>query len=238
MKVKFLLAFLLISFIANQSYIQSQTLNYQEIFGEDWKNAEEFLRINEPWIKVSLEKYNINYQEAISIIFPELVRYSALLDKMEITLLKALYINLGKKYANFSIGRFQMKPSFAEQIRKEAPGIMGRRSHKLVRDSVDFENERSFRASVVDDLEDTRTELNYLILFIKICEKRFELRKMTTDERIKFLATAYNYGFFNSLDDIEKMTEKKFFNTKIISSDKYSYADISLYWYCNNLPAR
>ena len=102
-------------------------------------------------------------------------------------MLKALYINLGKKYANFSIGRFQMKPSFAEQIRKEAPGIMGRRSHKLVRDSVDFENERSFRASVVDDLEDTRTELNYLILFIKICEKRFELRKMTTDERMSNL---------------------------------------------------
>jgi hypothetical protein len=226
------------SFIAGHCYILSQTLNYQEIFGQDWTNAEEFVRVNEPWIKVNLEKYNINYKEAISIIFPELVRYSALLDKMEITLLKALYINLGKHYANFSIGRFQMKPSFAEEIRKEAPGIMGRRSHKLVRDSIDFEDERSFRASVVDDLEDTRTELNYLIVFIKICEKRFELRKMTEDERIKFLAAAYNYGFFNSMDDIEKMTEKKFFTTKVLGSDKYSYSDISLYWYYNNLAAR
>jgi hypothetical protein len=226
------------SFIAGHCYILSQTLNYQEIFGQDWTNAEEFVRVNEPWIKVNLEKYNINYKEAISIIFPELVRYSALLDKMEITLLKALYINLGKHYANFSIGRFQMKPSFAEEIRKEAPGIMGRRSHKLVRDSIEFEDERSFRASVVDDLEDTRTELNYLIVFIKICEKRFELRKMTEDERIKFLAAAYNYGFFNSMDDIEKMTEKKFFTTKVLGSDKYSYSDISLYWYYNNLAAR
>ena len=38
------------------------------------------------------------------VIFPELVRYSAIRDKMEITLLKTLYRNLGEDYADFSVG--------------------------------------------------------------------------------------------------------------------------------------
>ena len=43
----------------------------------------------------------------MSVVFPELVRYSALRDKMEITLLKALYINVGRDYANFSLAIFR-----------------------------------------------------------------------------------------------------------------------------------
>ena len=41
-----------------------------------------------------LEKNHISYPIAIAVIFPELVRYSALRDKMEITLLKTLYNSL------------------------------------------------------------------------------------------------------------------------------------------------
>ena len=92
----------------------SQSLNYPEIFGDDWKKAMLFESENRSWMEPILAKNHISYPLAVAVIFPELVRYSALRDKMEITLLKALYINLGDDYANFSIGQFQMKPSFAE----------------------------------------------------------------------------------------------------------------------------
>jgi len=48
---------------------------------------------------------------------------------------------------------------------------------------------------------------------------------------LKFLATAYNFGINKSSEEIEKMTDKKFFNTKLFKTENYSYADVSLFWY-------
>jgi hypothetical protein len=209
----------------------SQESDYKTIFGDDWKKAEEFISQNESWIRTELKKYDIGFYEAMAIIFPELVRYSALRDKMEITLLKALYINLGKEYANFSIGHFQMKPSFAETLGKMANETLAHRFSALVRDSTDFSDVRDFRSAVVKDLEDKAPQLNYLIVFYKICSKRFNLRKMEPEERIRFLATAYNYGFFKTDGEIRSMENRKFFSTTLFSKDLYSYADVSLFWY-------
>ena len=94
-----------------------QSLNYAEIFGSNWQKALTFIEENNLWIKSALRKYDISYSEAVAVVFPELVRYSALRDKMETAMLKTLYKNLGDDYADFSIGVFQVKPSFAEKMR-------------------------------------------------------------------------------------------------------------------------
>jgi len=212
----------------NNSFCQA--FNYPEIFGDDWKKAEQFVAGNEKWIRPVLEKYKVDYYEAISVIFPELVRYSALRDKMEITLLKALYINLGEDYANFSIGHFQMKPSFAETIINEGMKLSGRKK-PLVRDSTGYEDIRSYRGAIVSSLEDIHSQLDYLVVFFKIAGKKFDLKKMDKPSRIRFLATAYNYGPIHSEKEITEMSARKFFSAKLVSRDLYSYADISLYWY-------
>ncbi len=178
-----------------------------------------------------LARNHISYPLAVAVIFPELVRYSALRDKMEITLLKALYINLGQDYANFSIGQFQMKPSFAEIIREQAPDVIGRRSGITFKSISEYENIYSFRRSIVTDLEDPPTQFNYLVAFLKICEKKFKTNRKDEITRLKFLATAYNFGIDKSADQIEKMIDKKFFNTKLFKTENYSYADVSLFWY-------
>ena len=49
--------------------------------------------------------------------------------------------------------------------------------------------------------------------------------------KLKFLATAYNYGIDKSSAEIESMTDKKFFNTKLFKTENYSYTDVSLFWY-------
>jgi hypothetical protein len=210
--------------------LKGQSLNYPDIFGDDWKKAEQFVTGNEKWIRPVLEKYRVDYYEAISVVFPELVRYSALRDKMEITLLKALYINLGEEYANFSIGHFQMKPSFAETIIKEGMKLTGRKT-PLVRDSTGYEDIRNYRAAIVSSLEDINSQLDYLVVFFKIAGKKFDLKKMDEHSRITFLAAAYNYGPLHSEMEITEMSSRKFFSTKLVSRDLYSYADISLYWY-------
>ena len=210
-----------------------QATDYAELFGSDWHKALAFERENRSWMEPLLEKNNIPYDFAIALIFPELVRYSALRDKMEITLLKALYINLGETYANFSIGQFQMKPSFAEMIRRDAPSVLGRRSGLVFRQPDEFKHISDYRKSIVADLEDPQSEFLYLVAFYKIANKKFRINRLDEGEKLRFLSTAYNYGLDRSQEEIESMTDKKFFNTKLFKTENYSYAEISIFWYDN-----
>ena len=211
-----------------------QTINYRELFGDAWLKAETFEKDNRVWMQPLLSANHISYPMAIAVVFPEFVRYSALRDKMEITLLKALYINLGDVYANFSIGQFQMKPSFAEIIREQESSVMSRKSGINFQNSSGYSDIKDFRKSIVTDLENPRTEINYLIVFLKICEKKYKTNRKGDISRLKFLATAYNYGIDKTEDQIENMTDKKFFNTKLFKTENYSYSDVALFWYNHN----
>jgi hypothetical protein len=211
----------------------TKNLNYREIFGDDWKKAVAFEKDNRSWMEPVLAENNISYPFAIAVIFPELVRYSALRDKMEITLLKALYINLGDDYANFSIGVFQMKPSFASIIREEPPAVVN--SKPLFKNLTEYNDITEYRKSIVTDLENPETELLYLVAFLKICEKKYNTNRKDDSDRLKFISTAYNFGINKSSEEIDSMSDKKFFNTKLFKTENYSYADISLFWYKQNM---
>ncbi|HPT22548.1 MAG TPA: hypothetical protein PLR88_11430 [Bacteroidales bacterium] len=211
--------------------IHSQDIDYQKVFGDNWEKAVIFEKENRIWMEPLLAKNHISYPLAIAVIFPELIRYTALRDKMETSLLKTLYVNLGETYANFSIGRFQMKPSFAEIIRDQAPFVMNKRSQITFSSRSEYDNIRNYRRSIVNDLEDTGIELKYLIVFFKICDKNYHISRKDEDFRIRFLATAYNYGIDKSADQIKNMMDKKFFNTSLFSTDNYCYADVALFWY-------
>jgi hypothetical protein len=126
-----------------------------------------------------------------------------------------------------------MKPSFAERIHKEAPQVLGRRSGIVFRQPDEFPHISDYRKSIVTDLENPKSEFLYLVTFLKIAEKKIGTHRMNEHERIKFLATAYNYGIDKSKEEIESMTDKKFFNTKLFKTQNYSYAEVSLYWYDN-----
>ncbi|MCX6334742.1 MAG: hypothetical protein NT092_10650 [Bacteroidia bacterium] len=222
---------ILILFISIFQTGVSQQLNYITIFGSDWEKAQFYIEENNSWIKPAVNKYEIPYAVAVSVVFPELVRYSALRDKMEITMLKTLYRNLGDDYADFSIGFFQIKPSFAEKIRGEMQAFPGWRAKPVFKKRSAYKNDREYRGAIIADLENPKKEFNYIIAFLRICEKYFPLETADEGSRIKFLATAYNTGFWKSKDEIDKMSNMKFFNTKLFSTENYSYADVSLFWY-------
>jgi hypothetical protein len=225
------ISILIVILLTLQGISSAQLPDYATIFGSDWQKAEAIERENRHWMEPVLEEHNIPYALAIAVIFPELIRYSALRDRMETTLLKTLYVNLGNEYANFSIGYFQIKPSFAEIIHMEARKAIGKRSGPLFRQPWEYDNPGIYRKSIVADLEDPATEFDYLIAFFKICEKKYRTERMEGDEKIRFLSTAYNYGIDKTREQINNMIGKKFFSTKIVSHTTYSYSDISLYRY-------
>ena len=220
----------LLSFWGLISSSIAQPIDFEDIFGEHWKRAVEYEKENRAWIEPIMIENGISYPLAVAVIFPELIRYSAIRDKMEITLLKTLYINLGEEYANFSIGHFQMKPSFAELIRQEADSFP-ELNHGITLSSPDeYSNIINYRKSIVADLEDPRRQVIYLVAFLKICEKRFNI-KIDDGSHLPFISTAYNYGIDRSASRIEGMINKKFFTTTLFKSELYSYAEISMVWY-------
>lgn len=208
----------------------SQETDFKSIFGRDWDKAESFIAENEIWMKHLSDKYNISFSVAAAVIFPELIRYSALQDKIEITLLKTLYINLGDDYADFSVGPFQMKPSFAETINEKAGSLKDKIRFQF-KSSSRPENIREYRASIVKDLEEPGSQFLYLICFMKICETAYNLEKTDDSFKVRFLSSAYNCGLGKSYEQINEMSKRRFFNTRLYKTDNYSYSDISLFWY-------
>lgn len=224
----FLFVLILISF---EIRIWSQELDYQKVFEKNWDNAVKIEQENREWISKFFEKNKIPYPLGMGIVFPELIRYSALRDKIEITLLKTLYINLGEEYANFSIGQFQMKPSFAESIREQIAQPPKNFQSNYFKKRSSYKNITEYRRSIVTGLEDIKIQVLYLVAFIKICEKSFNINAMEEPAKLKFLSTAYNYGYEKSFSQIIEMEDKKFFNTKLIKTENYSYCLISEFWY-------
>jgi hypothetical protein len=224
---------LVISFTLNILFAgitYSQQEDYKSIFGDDWNKAELFIKDNEAWMAKLSRKYDVPYKVAVAVIFPELIRYSAILDKMETAILKTLYINLGEDYADFSIGHFQMKPSFAESVNKMIPLLNGR---IITWFNNRYRNDylKEFRRQIVQDLENPENQYIYLLAFIRICETRYNLVNLDETNRIKFLATAYNYSFQKNYHEVYEMMDKKFFNTGLLKGEYYSYSDISVYWF-------
>ncbi|MGC4020910.1 MAG: hypothetical protein QM734_02705 [Cyclobacteriaceae bacterium] len=205
--------------------------NFKKIFSSDYEKASQFLN-KEKWIQDSIRSYGMHPKEAIAIIFPELIRYSSVQDKIETFALESLYIQYGKDYSNFSINQFQIKPSFAEAIEIDFLKTFKGEKKKIFQFSVsDTIQNQNNRANRLERIKSKSGMVDYLCLFILIMDKKYPHWK-NREEKIKFFASAYNCGYQRPKSEIESYQSKKFFYTGIpILSTKYCYADIALYFF-------
>jgi hypothetical protein len=206
--------------------------NFKETMGSKYNEAIAYLLSN-TWITDTLMANNIDPGLAMAIVFPEVVRFSWLRDKMEIAGLFSLYVQYGEKYANFSVGRFQMKPDFACQLERDARKI------GLFISPVKSEFGKNAtiesRLERVKRLDNPLWQVRYLITYIKVLDNLYKSNKWKSlDEKIRFYATAYNYGYCKAKLLIQKQTFiKSFYTTIVPGEDRYCYADISLdFFYC------
>ena len=88
------------------------------IFDKDVLAAVNFLRNEKKTVLEIKETSDVYGGEALAIVFPEMIRWSAFKDFFETKSLETLYVVGGKSAADFSIGHFQMKPSFIENLEK------------------------------------------------------------------------------------------------------------------------
>ena len=93
--------------------------NYVKEFGADWTSAAAYAAQHRAEWQAVFADFGVDARIAEAVVFPELVRYSMWQDEIERAAVSGFYVVGGKDKADFSIGRFQMKPSFAEDIEAE-----------------------------------------------------------------------------------------------------------------------
>jgi hypothetical protein len=230
MKLKLILiAFVFVSFTT------PVTNDYKKDFGNDYSHAEQWLQLNSTGFEQVANVFNIPAAQLKAIVFPELIRYNTVYDAIEINSLKYLYVSEGKDYADFSVGNFQMKPSFAEMIEQDANQylddsflqVSGFDKLKNVADNEDNRKERIAR------ITSTQKQLIYLCAFYKICDAKFADKSfISANEKIKFYATCYNAGYRRSYENVLAIQSKNYFHTgKFFTTANYNYADISNYYF-------
>jgi hypothetical protein len=221
----FSLLLLFIGFSAN-----CQSLNYKEEFGEDYTDAVNYLLENQ-WMADSISVYGADPYFTLAIIFPELIRYNALSDYFETRALEVLYIQYGKSYADFSIGRFQIKPSFAEDLESTYLNSFTVLPKAFKLDCLS--DDAGCRNVRIKRLKKPLHQLYYLIMYMQLMDKKYAYMKWNKqEEKLAFYATAYNTGFFKTESEINaEMKYKRFHISMYNPQEFWSYWDICVYFY-------
>lgn len=172
-----------------------------------------------------------------AIVFPEVLRYSFFRDLIETTALEEIYVICGSQGADFSVGPFQMKPSFVELLEEEL-----RRHDELAQSFQDVMNYpytevARVRSERVKRLSTITWQLRYLECFYALMHQR-TLGWEWHDEReeLRFYAAAYNSGFTSSDYRIKRSADRRTFpwGTSYTGSQG-SYADYSEFYFVNHL---
>jgi len=203
--------------------------DYLQVFGDDWKQAAQYVnQHHEEWTE-TFRLFGVEARLAEAIIFPELIRYSKWQDQIEQLAVNGLYVTRGKEANDFSIGRFQMKPSFAEEVEREWNHSALAQEYGF---SFNLQQNAAARRSRIRRLSTTEGQCRYLAIFIRLLQLRHpQLLQLTKEEQVRFLATAYNRSFTAPWSEILQKQYERHYHTDVIrtsSTQLHCYADISV----------
>jgi hypothetical protein len=207
--------------------------DYAAIFGEKYAQAERFLRQN-AWIAGALQLPADDTWIALAVVFPEIIRFNALEDAIQVRGLKVLYVQYGRAYMNFSVGRFQMKPSFVENLESDYERLFSAEEKAAIGIPAFERGDTSeLRKKRVLRLDDTAWQVRYLRLFMLVMERRYEhIAFAGVEDRLRFFATAYNAGYASGEQALRRMMDERRFHTALIfPKTTYNYGDVALFFF-------
>jgi hypothetical protein len=198
--------------------------DYRRRFAQEWADASISVREIRPLLLAALDGDVFLTDVGIAVIFPELTRYSYIRDFVETSALELFYIMHDK--GNFSIGKFQMKPAFAVMMERDAPAVCRVRFPKLFQTG---RNARETRILRIGRLRSLSSQIEYFAVFLRIMEARFPSMRQTPAFMVRIFAAAYNSGYRQSLETLERKANSHLFPYGSNSPrPQYSYADIAL----------
>ena len=216
---------------------------------QSWKTATRYAASQRGEWQQVWQRYDVPSDVAEAVIFPELVRYNFWQDMAEVSAVENGYITGGTEGCDYSIGRFQMKPSFVEDLEKRWMRSGLAEQYGLTFDTADTEAARKAR---FDRLDSEEGQCTYLAVYLRMLYLDYGSRDregnvvqdgldtLPREEQVRLTATAYNHGTLwrspgtGSLDRIRAVaSEQKFplpnlFRTRM---RYYSYGDLAARYY-------
>lgn len=218
--MKYILYFTILIFVLSSFKSSNTSLDYN--FALSY-----FKKIDVQAISIS-EKYGLKKSDILPVVFPECARFNKLSNAFEKSILQYYYIENGSESSDFSIGYFQMKPSFIEKLDNciENDTIFEMYKNHFSYNSTNLKIQREKR---LDRLMNENWQLEYLCAFVKLMKNRYQNETIEIQE-LEFIASAYNYGFYKKSEEIVKWNDKKAFpNGLSMQTQNFSYAELALY---------
>lgn len=204
--------------------------DYRTAFTFDYTWAVNFVRTNKTMFDSVSSQYKTNPAAIAAVVFPELIRFSMVRNYFETSALNLLYVKYGSMEVDFSIGYFQIKPSFAEKLEDSIRCDTILRTKYSSLWNYATATPRQERVNRLNSLE---WSLIYLNAYFDWMVTRIPA-ELTKDQKIKlrYIATAYNCGFTLPAETIQRWMERKTFPYGPRSDARqYNYSSISLYYF-------
>ncbi len=163
---------------------------------------------------------------AAAIVAPEVSTYSTVMNFIELRSMFVTYVYQGG--GNFSVGVFQMKPSFAEDIEKQTMENrqLSKEYSSWISDFRPGDSLKADRRARLNRLDDPIWQIRYLTLFYRLAkQKTAQMKFKNSEEKLRYFATLYNSGLNITKEKANKMMTKKRFPH---FNPQFNYADISL----------
>jgi len=226
--------FRIFSIILSLSFVQS--VDYETVFSKNYIEARDFMAQNADLFIRYSTSFQTDPEVIMPVLFPEAIRYSMVSDYLETKSLELAYVYSGS--TDFSIGFFQMKPSFVEDLEetiKKEPEKLAKYDSLLISDKINISEIRKVRINRLKQLKYQIVYANCMFDILKIIYPL--VFKYDKTYQIKFISTAFNHGFLSGQKEILDYSSKAFFpfNGRN-NTTRYVYNDISLYFYRNDLP--
>jgi len=203
--------------------------SYPELYPKECEAARQFFTEHSKEFEQAGKDAGLGAEFLFAIVAPEISQFVHLSNKLETYSLRVMYVQGGRAYSDFSIGLFQMKPSFIEQMEESVAADDGLRA-AFAECLFAEPDSRQARVERIERLNSIEWQMKYLTLFCKLVDKRFgSVAFANGRERLRFYASAYNAGFYRTESDIKKIGDKALFPH--FSAQKFGYADVALWFY-------
>ena len=224
--MKYCFSFIFFIFCITTS--QSQVDDYINKYSKDCENTKSFFAEHKNEFDNAASTCGLSAEFLFAIVSPEISQFSYLQDRAETYALKVFYVQNGKDYSDFSIGLFQMKPSFIESLENYISANTELKS-KFQKFLFTKPDEKQARVERIERLSSLQWQIEYLALFCVVVNHKFRNAVFVTDkQKLCFYANAYNSGFHRTEEALKSVKGAYF---PRFSKTKYRYMDISVWFY-------
>ena len=211
------------------------TLNPAQYFGDSFSESVNFYRKNRTYYSQFFHSFGVDPNMAAAVVFPETIRYNRFRDFLETSALEIAYVKGGKSVSDFSIGRFQMKPSFVEELEEVVAADITR--HAKYAEIIAYEGCSTLadiRKARVMRLKQFRWQVLYLACFVTIATTRYANEiQAKPEETLLILSSAYNLGLSSDYGALVSVSRRKSFPYGNQYDGRFSYYDVANFFYHN-----